>query len=90
MQSYPQDAAIAVDKMENNSEAETNTASTLCMEAVRFNRGQGREEESAPPAEVRFGNLLPLKLLYRPVAYAAIAKRIGLVACFATSPNAVT
>ena len=44
-----------MDKMENNSGAETNTASTLCMKAVRFNRGRGREEESARPVEVRFG-----------------------------------
>ena len=36
-----------MDKMENKSGAQTNTASTLCMKAVRFNRGRGREEESA-------------------------------------------
>ena len=44
----------------SEAETTTNTAPTLCMEAVRFDRGQGREEEGASPAEVRFGNCLPL------------------------------
>lgn len=54
------------------------------MKAVRFNRGLRREEESARPVEVRFGNCLPLTSKYPSIIYAAIAKRIGLVACFAT------
>lgn len=60
MRSYPQAEGLAVDKMENNSGEDANTASTLCMKAVRFNRGRGREEES-PPVKVRFDNLLPLQ-----------------------------
>jgi len=47
MQSYPQADGFAVDKLAEKSGAQTNTASTLCMKAVRFNRGRGREEESA-------------------------------------------
>jgi hypothetical protein len=61
MQSYPQADGFVVDKLAHNVGTQTNTASTLCMKAVRFNRGRGREEESARPVEVRFGNLLPLQ-----------------------------
>lgn len=36
------------------------------------------------PAEVRFGNLLPLEPEYPSRAFAAIAKKTAPVACFAT------
>jgi hypothetical protein len=47
MQTYPQATWFAVDKLAEKIGAQTNTASTQCMKAVRFNRGRGREEESA-------------------------------------------
>jgi hypothetical protein len=44
---YPQTTHFAVDKMEDKSTAEKDTAPTQCMEAVKIVRGRGREEERA-------------------------------------------
>ena len=41
MPSYPQVGHFAVDNMANNFAGETETASTLCMEAVILSGGEG-------------------------------------------------
>ena len=50
MPSYPQAGQFAVDNMEDNFVAETETASTLCMEAVILSGGEG-ERRRVPPGQ---------------------------------------
>jgi hypothetical protein len=54
--------------------AQTNTASTLCMKAVRINGRAGGEEESCPPVDVSKVSL-SLTAIWGLLTFCAIAKR---------------
>ncbi|HEV7233352.1 MAG TPA: hypothetical protein VGN36_03830 [Sphingorhabdus sp.] len=53
MKTYPQAGGFAVDKLAEKCGAQTNTASTLCMKAVRSTGGEG-ERRRVPPGRDAF------------------------------------